>query len=682
MKRLFDCYSRILIDSHITDCRPEYMRQFSPREYVRMVKLGNMESSMVYACCHNGNCYYPTKVGHMHTGLKGRDVFGETVNLLRENDILPIAYYTATYHNDCVKRFPETAIVPNFTVKDDGRYLFSCPNQDTAVEFYREQIREILDYDIAGIFIDMSFWPTICCCDKCRERFGSEFPELIDWHDQRWVKFQRFRERSMAEFAMKLTDTVRKYKPGISVTHQFSPVLHGWRLGQSTGIAEASDYASGDFYGNKLQQRFAVKAFAAFSTAQPFEFMTSRCVNLTDHTSTKSSDELFLSALTTLANGGAYFFIDAIDPSGRLREKFYQNLSQINRKLESFKNAVASEHFQLHAETGLYFSISCCVDNALNGKKMSEFDGRGNNMETIRNPVRDEVMGAADVLIKKHVPFKVITGREDFNCCKVIIINSAAYMPEAECEKLRDFVRNGGTLIATGATSLCDFEGNSSGNFQLADVFGVDFTGRYTDKITYIGEDHVLADGISPLVSAGKNTRVIDYLNLPDFPYHHQTDYASIHSDPPSENMSCYPGLTVHEFGKGRCFYLALPVFALRHHTQQEYCKNLLNNIMPELVTASCNLPSSAEITLLDGDDPAKHLLCIVNYQDELPPVPLHNVSITLDLPYRVYSIQRISDGRKMDFEQIDGKYVLNIPEIVFGEFYMINENKGEEGNE
>ena len=84
MNQLFDCYSRLLIDNHISDHKPEYMKQFSPEEYVRLVKLSEVESSMVYACDHNGNCYYPSKVGHVHNNLDGRDIFGETVSLLKK----------------------------------------------------------------------------------------------------------------------------------------------------------------------------------------------------------------------------------------------------------------------------------------------------------------------------------------------------------------------------------------------------------------------------------------------------------------------------------------------------------------------------------------------------------------------------------------------------------------------
>ena len=85
------CYSRLLIDNHITDLREEYMSRFSPSEYVRLVKLSGVEASMVYACDHNGNCYFPSKTGHVHAGLKGRDIFGETTALLRKEGISPMA---------------------------------------------------------------------------------------------------------------------------------------------------------------------------------------------------------------------------------------------------------------------------------------------------------------------------------------------------------------------------------------------------------------------------------------------------------------------------------------------------------------------------------------------------------------------------------------------------------------
>lgn len=651
------------------------MQNFSPAEYVKNVKKANVGSAMVYACCHNGNCYYPTKVGHMHSGLNGRDVFGETVTLLKENGILPMGYYTVVFHNDGSIRLPHTIPVDvDGNPVRHGRYHYSCPNQDDIVEFYREQIREIVAYDLAGIFIDMTYWPAICYCDACRKKYGKPIPEIVDFRNPEWVEFQQFREKSMVEFAAKLADAARQTKPGISVTNQFSPLLHGWRLGQSAGLAQISDYGSGDFYGGKLQQRFATKAFSAFTRKKPFEFMTSRSVTLRDHTSTKSPDEMCASALTTLANGGAYLFIDAINPDGTLSDKFYSTLGELNKKLLPFRDAVAKEHYSLSAGVGLYFSISCCIDHNCNGRHVRDLDAKGNNMSVLKNAVLDETLGTADLLTKMHVPYKVIGSFDDIDDLKVIIINNALYLSEKDCETLRKFVADGGTLIATCETSLYDLEGKSTGNFQLADVFGVDFTGKFTDFMNYLGKDLILSEGIAPLVSSA-GAEILEYINMPDFPYQHPDDYASIHSNPPSKQMSELPGLTVNQYGRGKCLYMTLPLLILRRYTQQEYCKKLFADYLPQFIVESENLPASAEVTLLDGDDPAKHIFCIVNYQDELPPIPLKEVKITLNLPFAVRSVIKASDGKPVDFAVGKDGLTLFIPQINAGEFFELSEN-------
>jgi len=672
MKMNFRCYSRLLVDNHITDLKPEFMSQYSVEEYVRMVQLAGVESAMVYACDHNGNCYYPTKIGHIHANITG-DIFGDAVRLLREKNIVPVAYYTVIYHNDCAKRFPQARIIDNVGADHDGRYHFTCPNQPEAEAFFREQLREILQYPVEGLFIDMTFWPSVCCCDACRKAFGEPFPAKIDWNDPKWVRFQRFRERSIASFAQRLTDFAKSVKPGISVAHQFSPVLHGWYLGQSSGIADASDYASGDFYGSKLQQRFAVKAFDAYTKNPPFEFMTSRCVDLHDHTSGKSDEELFLSALTTLASGGAYFFIDAINPNGTLEEPFYKRLGKINRELAPFRNEVGHFSGRLSAETGLYFSMISCMDSKLNGRKFMEYDGgRANNLEARKNAVLDECLGSAEILNRLHIPWKILTDRsKDFTGLKSIILDHAAYLTEEECERLRHFVfRKGGTLIATGISSLYDSDGNTSGNFALSDVFGIDFTGKYSDSVTYTGEELVSAEGNLPLVQVHSETEVISFLTFPDFPVFDPVHYASIHSNPPSSEPSPYPAVTLHRYGKGRVLWLAAPVTLKLHHTQIEFMKKIYREFLPGLVTSSENLPESAEITVLKNDQDL--LLCIVNQQDEFPVIPLSDIKLSIRMPNKPKKIIRISDQSDQSFDWENGILSFGIEKLHYGDFFKI----------
>ena len=190
-------YSRILVDNHITEDDPSLMIKFDPAIYVKMIKQGAFEAAMVYATCHNGNSYYPTDVGHMHGNLKGRDIFGETVALLRENHIVPVAYHTVIFQRRYALDHPDWRMTFVDGRQGHRRAWYNCPNNSAYLEFAQRQVAEIVAYDIDAIFIDMTFWPGVCMCHSCRDKFRQEYdreiPQIIDWTDENWVTFQRAR---------------------------------------------------------------------------------------------------------------------------------------------------------------------------------------------------------------------------------------------------------------------------------------------------------------------------------------------------------------------------------------------------------------------------------------------------------------------------------------------------------
>ena len=673
------CYSRLLIDNHITDHDPLCMSRFDPAEYVRLVKRSGTQSAMVYACDHNGNCYYPTQCGHMHAGLRGRDIFGEVVRGLREAGITPVAYCSVNYHNDAAQRFPDCVMRDIGGNTRSGRYRFVCPNQPRVRAFFHAQIGEILRYPVEGIFIDMTFWPMVCLCDACRNAFrkqsGSGIPETIDWKDASWIAFQRFRETSLADFAKELTDTIRARRSDISVTHQFSPVLHGWRLGQSRAVAEASDYASGDFYGGKRQQRFGLKVFDSFTTKRPVEFMTSRCVTLYDHTSTKSDEELFLHALTTLANGGAYFFIDAINPDGTLEEAFYRRLGALNAKLAPFREMIARHRPVPDAAVGLYFSMNSCIDRKHSPMPLRESGSGTGNMGTAGNDALSEQLGIAYVLTTLRIPFRIITERtEDYSGLKALIAANTDYLPEREYEKFRSFTRSGGLLIATGSVSRFDSDGRNTGNFLLADVFGVDDTGADTGGCSYLAlpGGFLFADGISPLAKAS-TAKVHAYVNLPDYPVNDPEHYVSIHSNPPGKNTS-FAAMTEHTYGKGVCFWFHSNALGIDRHSHREFARSFFARHLEPFVIHAENLHVSTEITLLRSTEHDARLLGIVNYQDELPNIPLRDVRLTIRMPggRAVKRMIRASDGKEQEFHMENDSLSFAIPRLGYGEIFEL----------
>jgi len=124
-------YRRMLVDMHIPDWDPEFLSRYDPAEMVRLYEEAGLTSVMFYAQSHVGLCYWPTKTGAMHAGLKGRDIVGETVELLREAGMDVCAYYSVVYNNWAHLEHPEwrlvSAAAPD-SAFNVGRYGHCCPN--------------------------------------------------------------------------------------------------------------------------------------------------------------------------------------------------------------------------------------------------------------------------------------------------------------------------------------------------------------------------------------------------------------------------------------------------------------------------------------------------------------------------------------------------------------------------
>ena len=133
-----------------------------------------------------------------------------------------------------------------------------------------------------------------------------------------------------------------------------------------------------------------------------------------------------------------------------------------------------------------------------------------------------------------------------------------------------------------------------------------------------------------------------------------------------------FTAVSINQCGKGKCLYIAGSLLMLRQYTQQTFAKELLKEYLPVFVTETENLPGSVEITRLRSKDGSTLLVGVVNYQDELPNIPLYNVSISFDAGFVPVSIKRASDGADCDFS-VSGTIVkLTIPRLDDGDIFEI----------
>ena len=66
-------FRRHLCDMHIDDWDESFLSEFSVDDYIDNLKLAKIQSAMLYTMSHVGHCYYPSKIGHVHGALVGKE---------------------------------------------------------------------------------------------------------------------------------------------------------------------------------------------------------------------------------------------------------------------------------------------------------------------------------------------------------------------------------------------------------------------------------------------------------------------------------------------------------------------------------------------------------------------------------------------------------------------------------
>src|SRR5690606_6705663 len=95
-----------------------------------------------------------------------------------------------------------------------------------------------------------------------------------------------------------------------------------------------------------LQGSVARKTFYNLSENLPFGFETSFCVELKNHTVKKDENWLRCKAYAALADGGAFVFIDAIDPVGTLNPATYETMGRIFGETKRYEPFLGGERCQ------------------------------------------------------------------------------------------------------------------------------------------------------------------------------------------------------------------------------------------------------------------------------------------------------------------------------------------------
>jgi hypothetical protein len=102
--------------------------------------------------------------------------------------------------------------------------------------------------------------------------------------------------------------------------------------------------------------------------------------------------------------------------------------------------------------------------------------------ENIAERFLPHVLGVFRAAVEEHLPLTLVNdwdlSPKELARYQVLVLANAAALSDAQAEAVRQFVRAGGGLVATGEASLFDELGRPRPDFALKDLFGVTYKGR------------------------------------------------------------------------------------------------------------------------------------------------------------------------------------------------------------
>jgi hypothetical protein len=665
-------YRRLLVDTHVPDWDDRLLASFDAADYVSTIAGAGFQSLMQYANSHVGLCLWHTKIGQMHRNMKGRDYFGEVMEQCKAHGLHRVAYYSLVFDDWAYRTHPEWRIQPPSDAEPRHERAGAVCINSTYPEHARACIRELVaNYDFDAIFFDMTFWPSICYCPHCVARYwkeqGAEPPRVVDWKDPQWRTFQKSRERWMREFTLSVTEAVKQTRP-IDVYHQFGTFFAPWGVAVSLEQNAASDFCAGDFYGGAAQFSIVCKAFLSMTRHRPYEFQTSRTLNLNDFETTKPFEQLALESMIPMIHSSACMLIDAIKPTGTLNHRAYEYLSQINALHDAYEPFLGGE---MLADVAIYYDKNSMYDPDSNGHAA----GEATKNVWSYPPHLNAAVGAARFLREAHIPFGVVTNvsLDQLTKYRAVILPDVAEMTQEEARIFREFVRKGGILYASGASSL-SAPGDGEERFLLEDVLGVRYLGKLGKGTTYLSTaDKKLTEAIWPQENMGFSVpmvqvqvtpaaEVLATVTLPfvdpDAGDPINTRFAQIWSNPPAPQPGKDPGIVVNSFGKGKAIWVAAPLELRPDEVNARIFNLLLKRALAPPYKFEAETDPAVEITLFHQEDRHRLLLGMLNLQAQLPTIPVEaTIRIQVPAGRNARKVSLLPEEKNIAFSR-EGSYI------------------------
>ena len=613
--------------------------RFSKEKFTKIIKDAKIDLVTVFAKCHHGYTYYPSRIAPMHPGLSFNLLKAQIEAIHNAGAKAPI-YITAGWSKKDADEHPEWHQIDYHTRKakyigqdpetftdtddplEDCSWIGLCLNGGYA-DCIESLTREVCEqFDVSdGIFYDICFFGETCVCDSCRAGMKAEGldPDNVD-------DVKKYYTDGRIAFMKRMTSVVHEYSKDAPVFYNGGADMNRTEYHPYQTHYELEDLPTA--WGGYDLMPLRAKFFEKYG--KHYLGMTGKFHHAWgEFGGFKNREALRYECADMLSIGASISVGDHLHPSGDIDESTYALIGHAFDYVEKIEKY--SENTRAYTDLAVWMSHNYASD-----------------------------MGASKILQIMHLEYDVIGSGDDLSKYRCILLPDKVKLSESDKTALLEFKKNGGSIVASYESA---FDGigirKASPSEFDKDYIRTDISEIKTPFLSYSSayktecteKCEVLAEVYEPYFS-----RAVGH-----FCGHKNT--------PPRLEAADYPALVKC----GNVIYFAHTVFENYDKTGNYVLENYIIDAIKRVYTpaiVTSGLPSVGRVRMRedsDGDFLALHLLYAppVNRGNVclLPDFPrLYEVGIRVRVDREITSVTLEPSGEALDFKQEDDYVTLDLP--------------------
>jgi len=647
-------YRQIHLDFHTSELIDGIAASFNPDVWAGTLKEAKVNSINLFAKCHHGMFYYPTKLGRQHPGLNGYDLLGAQIKALRSEGIRYCIYTTVAWCEDAAIKHPQWQVVDV-----NGVLGMRAPFQDRFVNWrficlnkpdYRQLLKSefVEQYELfkpAGFWIDIVYQGQ-CVCPDCLAGMKAMGFEPGDE-----LSRKKYGQLVVVDFMREIYSFIKELSPELTVYFNSNQ--------NDTDMADLPEYSSlekrkyfdyldveslpSDGWG---YTHFPIAASYIDKYEKEITMMNGKFHSQWgDFGSLRNLEALEYECFRAIAMGAKACVGDQMHPNGVLDPVVYGRIGKVFASIEE-------------------------KEPWLTGSKKIRNVAILLPTPTLTNDGQLSVEGAYRVLCESRIPFDYINFLDDLSPYELLILPDSNMLTREMADKINAYTRAGGKLLATGKSGLLE------GSFVL-DAIEALYIGPSEHTPRYVRFEDGMFSSLpqidTVMYAQGETVAPADGARVPArivAPYFNRAydRFCSHRQTPPLPYASEEPAILEGDSG----IYISSPLFADYSQNGCSVHKDILFACIKKLIgrlPVECDLPDLSEVTLREnGKGIVVHTLSYAitrrcKLMDTInDAIELYNKTYKIMTEFKPSSVTVVPQGDKLDFIYEDGYTTYSVP--------------------